>query len=153
MKKIIPLFILLPSLLVGEDLNLICSGTATEKSASVISSNTTNPFDVSQRTKTQTVIPKKSEFDSSIYLNLDLENATGNIEVLKSLRRKGAKITKTNLTDLIVNKNTIEGKAKWNAIARIKFVIDRRTGTIDYSTTGNISFNGNCSKFEPENKF
>jgi len=153
MKKILALLLLSP-LVGGEELNLICNGTASiEKPSVVQSKTTTNPG--MPPVQTQTIIPnaKKKSFESAIYLNLDLKNESGDIELPKSLRRKGAKVTKQDLTELTINENTIEARVKWNLLERGKILIDRRTGTINYTTTSPVSFNGSCSKFELKNKF
>jgi hypothetical protein len=152
MKKLLALLLLSP-FVAGEELNLICEGLATEKTSKTITTKSKNPYDLSQKAESRTRIKGENIFDASIFLNLSLEKLSGTLEVPKSLRRKNAKLTKTDLTELIVSENFFEGKAQWNGLAKVKFTLDRRTGILDYKTTGNISFNGNCSKFENTKKF
>jgi len=152
MKKLLALLLLSP-LAVSEELNLICEGLATQVTTKTITTKSKNPSDFTQKSESKTRIKDENIFDASIFLNLSLDELSGTLEVPKSLRRKGAKLTKTDLTELVVTENFFEGKAQWNRVAKVKFTIDRRTGILDYKTSGNVSFNGNCSKFKNTKKF
>jgi len=153
MKKLIALILLTPSLY-AEDLELICEGTATEKYIEQVNSKTTNPYNATQSQKTRTNIPKESTSFAAVFLTLNMEDETGVIEVPAKFRRKGAKLTKNDLSELEISEKFIKGKVKWNFVASSSFTVDRRTGVMDYTSTGSISFNGMCKKYDKsENKF
>ena len=152
MKKLIALILLTPSLY-AEDLELICEGTVTEKKVEQVSSRTTGSgANSSQRTRIN--IPTESTSFAAVFLTLNMEDETGVIEVPAKFRRKGAKLTKNDLEVLDISEKFIKGKVKWNVMANASFTVDRRSGVMEYISSGNITFNGMCEKYEKSaNKF
>lgn len=151
MKKLLALFLLSP-LVAGEELNLICEGVVDQVKATSAFGTTTSS-NQSGALSTNIIGTTTVQFESTIFLNLDLEEESGTLEVSENMRRNNAKILKTNLTELKVSDKKLSGRAKFNTFARHKFNIDRRTGDINYKFP-DAKFNGSCRKNDiVENKF
>ena len=151
MKKILALLLLTP-LVVSEELSLICEGVVDQVKATTAFGTTTSS-NQSGALSTNVIGTTTVQFESTIFLNLDLEEESGTLEVSENMRRNNAKILKTNLTELKVSDKKLSGRAKFNTFARHKFNIDRRTGDINYKFP-DAKFNGSCRKNDiVENKF
>jgi hypothetical protein len=151
MKKLLALLLLSP-LVVSEELNLICEGVVDQVKATSAFGTTTSS-NQSGALSTNIIGTTTVQFESTIFLNLDLEEESGTLEVSENMRRNNAKILKTNLTELKVSDKKLSGRAKFNTFARHKFNIDRRTGDINYKFP-DAKFNGSCRKNDiVENKF
>lgn len=151
MKKVLALLVLSP-LVVSEELNLICEGVVDQVKATSAFGTTTSS-NQSGALSTNIIGTTTVQFESTIFLNLDLEEESGTLEVSENMRRNNAKILKTNLTELKISDIKFSGKAKFNVFARHKFNIDRRTGDINYKFP-DAKFNGSCRKNDiVENKF
>ena len=152
MKKLFSL-LLISSFAYGQELRLICDGVITETETDVIYGTTKEPTGA---TKLNTTFYDKEskKTQATIFLDLNLDDETGTLEVPETMRRKNAKILKTNLDKLAVTDKKISGRAKFNAFSVHKFNIDRRTGDINYSWLIDSTFNGSCRKNDiVENKF
>lgn len=152
MKKLLALLLLTP-LTFAEELSLVCDGVITETETDVIYGTTK---DTGGATKLNTTFYDKEskKTQATIFLDLNLGNETGTLEVPETMRRKNAKILKTKLDKLAVTDKKISGRAKFNAFSVHKFNIDRRTGDINYSWLIDSTFNGSCRKNDiVENKF
>ncbi|MDA7786666.1 hypothetical protein N9A12_03110 [Gammaproteobacteria bacterium] len=148
MKKLLVLLLLSPTAY-SEKLALICEGVVDQVKATTTSVVTSSP----DTANANIVGLKTIQFNATIFLDLDLESESGTLEVSENMRRNNAKLTKTNLTQLKVTDEKLSGKAKFNAFARHKFNIDRRTGLINYKFP-DAKFNGSCKKNDiVENKF
>ena len=146
------MLLLLSSFSFAEELNLICEGVVDQEeltsSFGTTTSNTQNGALTTNIYGTETI-----QFKASFFLYLDMDKETGVLELPETMRRPGAKVLKTDLTELKVTGKKISGKAKFNAFARHKFNIDRRTGNINYKFADS-KFNGSCRKNDiVENKF
>jgi hypothetical protein len=151
MKKLLALLLLTP-LVVSEELSLICEGVVDQVKATTAFGTTTSS-NQSGALSTNVIGTTTVQFESTIFLNLDLEEESGTLEVSENMRRNNAKILKTNLTELKVSDKKLSGRAKFNTFARHKFNIDRRTGDINYKFP-DAKFNGSCRKNDiVENKF
>jgi hypothetical protein len=151
MKKLLALLLLSP-LVVSDELNLICEGVVDQVKATSAFGTTTSS-NQSGALSTSIIGTTTVQFESTIFLNLDLEEESGTLEVSENMRRNNAKILKTNLTELKVSDKKLSGRAKFNTFARHKFNIDRRTGDINYKFP-DAKFNGSCRKNDiVENKF
>ena len=151
MKKLLALLLLSP-LVVSKELNLICEGVVDQVKATSAFGTTTSS-NQSGALSTNIIGTTTVQFESTIFLNLDLEEESGTLEVSENMRRNNAKILKTNLTELKVSDKKLSGRAKFNTFARHKFNIDRRTGDINYKFP-DAKFNGSCRKNDiVENKF
>ena len=151
MKKLLALLLLSP-LVGGEELNLICEGVVDQVKATSAFGTTTSS-NQSGALSTNIIGTTTVQFESTIFLNLDLEEESGTLEVSENMRRNNAKILKTKLDKLAVTDKKISGRAKFNTFARHKFNIDRRTGDINYKFP-DAKFNGSCRKnYIVENKF
>ena len=136
----------------AEELNLICEGVVDQVKATTALGTTTSS-NQSGTLSTNIVGTTSVQFNSTLFLRLNLEEKTGTLEVSENMRRNNAKILKTNLTELKISDTKFSGKAKFNAFARHKFNIDRRTGDINYKFP-DAKFNGSCRKNDiVENKF
>ena len=152
MKKLFSL-LLISSFAYGQELRLICDGVITETETDVIYGTTKEPTGA---TKLNTTFYDKEskKTQATIFLDLNLDDETGTLEVPETMRRKNAKILKTKLDKLAVTDKKISGRAKFNAFSVHKFNIDRRTGDINYSWLIDSTFNGSCRKNDiVENKF
>jgi hypothetical protein len=151
MKKLLALLLLSP-LVVSEELNLICEGVVDQVKATSAFGTTTSS-NQSGALSTNIIGTTTVQFESTIFLNLDLKEESGTLEVSENMRRNNAKILKTKLDKLAVTDKKISGRAKFNTFARHKFNIDRRTGDINYKFP-DAKFNGSCRKNDiVENKF
>ena len=151
MKKILALLLLSP-LVISDELNLICEGVVDQVKATSAFGTTTSS-NQSGALSTNIIGTTTVQFESTIFLNLDLEEESGTLEVSENMRRNNAKILKTKLDKLAVTDKKISGRAKFNTFARHKFNIDRRTGDINYKFP-DAKFNGSCRKNDiVENKF
>ncbi|MDA8732994.1 hypothetical protein N9M76_00010 [Gammaproteobacteria bacterium] len=151
MKKLLAILLLSP-LVISDELNLICEGVVDQVKATSAFGTTTSS-NQSGALSTNIIGTTTVQFESTIFLNLDLEEESGTLEVSENMRRNNAKILKTNLTELKVSDKKLSGRAKFNTFARHKFNIDRRTGDINYKFP-DAKFNGSCRKNDiVENKF
>jgi len=154
MNKHLPVLITLLTFgsfgVVGDELNLVCKGVV-DKIEAAVGTSTTNFNNSATSAITSSVVTKNRQYEASVFINIELEEEKGTLEVPETMRSPNAKLLKTDLYDIEISEEKISARAKFNAFARHKFNIDRRTGDINYSFP-DAKFNGNCSKFEEDKK-